>query len=198
MTMQHLAIALAAALLAACAGSGSGGPPSEAAEPLRREDVQIVVVEARVSAIDLDTRQVTIQDASGGEATFYADEAVKNLPQVRVGDTLVGELIQSVVLELRAPTQEELEAGTAVLDVVATAAPGEKPAGHFVRQIRALLTVQAIDKQAGTATLIGPAGNARTIPARDPKNLDLVHVGDTIVATYTESLRLEVRAPAAE
>jgi hypothetical protein len=180
-------------LALACAGTGGSG--GEAAEPLRREDVQVVMVEARVSAIDLDERLVTIQDASGGEATFYADDAVKNLPQMRVGDTLAGELIQAVVLELREPTQDELDAGTAVLDVVATAAPGEKPAGHFVRQIRALLTVQAIDKQAGTATLVGPAGNARTIPARDPKNLDRVKVGDTIVATYTESLRLEVRAP---
>jgi hypothetical protein len=123
---------------------------------------------------------------------------VKNLPQVRVGDTLVGEMVQAVVLELRPPTQEELAAGTSVLDVVATAVPGEKPAGQFVRQIRALLTVQAIDKQAGTATLVGPAGNARTIPARDPKNLDRVKVGDSVVATYTESVRLEVRPPAAE
>jgi hypothetical protein len=191
---QLSAIAVSAVVLA-CAGSGGSG--SESAEPLRREDTQVVVVEARVSAIDLDKRLVTIQDASGGEATFHADEAVRNLPQVKVGDTLVGELIQSVVLELRAPTPEELAAGTSLLDVVATAAPGEKPAGHFVRQLRALLTVQAIDKQAGTATLVGPAGNARTIPARDPKNLDLVEVGDTVVATYTESLRLEVKAPAA-
>jgi hypothetical protein len=189
-------LVLAVAILTACAGSGGSG--GETAEPLRREDVQVVTVSARVAAIDHDARLVTIADESGGEATFYADPAVKNLPQVKVGDELVGELVQSVVLELRAPTQEELDAGTSLLDVVATAAPGEKPAGQFVRQIRAILTVQAIDKQAGTATLVGPAGNARTIPARDPKNLDLVKVGDTVVATYTEALRLEVRAPAAE
>lgn len=179
----------------ACAGSGDS--ESGEAQPLRREEAQVVAIRARVSAVDLATRRVTIQDASGGEATFYADEAVKNLPQVRVGDELVGELAQSVVLELRAPTQAELDAGTAILDVVATAEPGQRPAGHYVRQIRALLTVDAIDKEAGTATLRGPAGNALAIPARDRRNLDRVRVGDTVVATYTESLRLEVRAPTA-
>jgi hypothetical protein len=194
MSVPRLSIALLAWLLAACAGSGGSG--SESAQPLRREDTQMVAIRARVTAVDLAKRQVTIQDASGGEATFYADEAVKNLPQVRVGDELVGELVESLVLELREPTPEELKEGAAILDVVATAAPGEKPAGLFVRQIRALLTIDAIDKQAGTATLRGPAGNAVTVPARDRRNLDRVKVGDSVVATYTESLRLEVQAPA--
>jgi hypothetical protein len=36
------------------------------------------------------------------------------------------------------------------------------------------------------------------IAARDPANLDRVRVGDKVVATYTETLRLEVRGPAAE
>jgi hypothetical protein len=193
MVSQRFAIVLAAAVLASCAGSGDSGSPE--AQPLRREETQVVSIRARVTAVDLAKRLVTIQDASGGEATFYADEAVKNLPQVRVGDELVGELAQSVVLELRAPTQAELDAGTAILDVVATAEPGQRPAGLFVREIRALLTVQAIDKEAGTATLRGPAGNDHTIPARDRRNLDRVKVGDTVVATYTESLRLEVRPP---
>jgi hypothetical protein len=193
MVKTHLPLALVAVALAACAGSG--GSDGSQAQPLRREETQVVSVRARVTAVDLATRRVTIQDASGGEATFYADEAVKNLPQVKVGDELVGELAQSVVLELRAPTQAEIDAGTEILDVVATAEPGQRPAGLFVRQIRALLTVDAIDKQAGTATLRGPAGNALAVPARDPRNLDRVRVGDTVVATYTEALRLEVVAP---
>jgi len=48
----------------------------------------------------------------------------------------------------------------------------------------------------GTATLRGPAGNARVLPVRDRRNLERVKVGDTVVATYTESLSLAVRAAA--
>jgi hypothetical protein len=190
---RRLALAFAALLASGCAGSGgSSNEPS-----LRREETEVVEFRARVSAIDLDKRLVTLRDESGGEATFQADEAVKNLPQVRVGDELVGQLAESVVLELREPTAEERAAGADILEVTASAEPGEKPAGVYVRQITAVLTIEAIDEAAGTATLRGPAGNSATIPARNPANLKKVKVGDTVVATYTEALKLEVRSPAA-
>lgn len=194
MSALRIALVLFAATLAACAGSG--GSSEEA--PLRREDTAVLEIRARVSAIDHAKRLVTLQDAAGEQATFEADAGVKNLAQVKVGDELVGALAESLVLELREPTAEEAAAGVSILEVVAKAEPGRRPAGEYVRQIRAVLTVDAIDKAAQTATLRGPAGNRRTIKARDPANLDRVKVGDSVVATYTESLRLEVRAPAAE
>ncbi len=194
MSALRFVIVCAAAFAAGCAGSG--GSKSEA--PLRREDSAVAQIRARVTAVDQKKRLVTLADDAGGEATFEADAAVKNFAQVRVGDELVGALAESLVLELREPTAEERETGPSILEVLATAEPGHKPAGEFVRQIRAVLTIEAIDKKAGTATLRGPAGNSRTIRARDPKNLDLVKVGDPVVATYTEALRLEVVAPAAK
>lgn len=194
MSALRLALVCTAALAVGCAGSSS----PDAGAPLRREDVAITQIRARVTAVDPKTRLVTLADESGGEATFHADEGVRNLAQVRVGDELVGTLGESLVLELREPTADERAAGASILEVIATAEPGRKPAGEFVRQIRAVLTVEAIDKSAGTATLRGPAGNSHTIPARDPKNLDLVKVGEPVVATYTEALRLEVVAPAAK
>ena len=193
MTRSLIVVVLVA--LMACAGSGGSG--SEQATPLRREDKQVLTLRATVKAVDQKKRLLTLTDESGGEAVFYADEAVKNLPQVKPGDQLVGELVQSVVLELRAPTPQELASGASVLELTAAAEPGQRPAGLFVRQIQAVLTIEAIDKTAGTATLRGPAGNSHTIPARDPRNLDRVKVGDSVVATYTEALQLEVVAPPA-
>ena len=177
--------------LAACATSGG----SSDAPPLRREETQITTFQARVKAVDLDERLVTLTDEAGGEAVFHADAGVKNLAQVKPGDRLLGQLAESVVLEVRPPTEEELAAGADVLEVTATAAPGEKPAGVYARQITAVLTIEGIDKAAGTATLRGPAGNSRVVPVRDPSNLDRVKIGDTVVATYTEALRLEVAPP---
>jgi len=194
MSALRFAIVCAAALAAGCAGSGGSGGASE--EPLRREDVAVAQFTARVAAIDHAKRLVTLVDESGGEATFHADEGVRNLQQVKVGDEVIGTVAESVVLELREPTAAELEAGASVLEVVARAEPGQRPAGQYTRQIRAVLVVDAIDKKAGTATLRGPLGNTRTIKARDPANLDRVKVGDSVVATYTEALSLEVRAPA--
>jgi hypothetical protein len=193
MLVRFASIALALIALG-CAGSGGSGS-GEA--PLRREVTEVTEFRATVAAIDQSKRLVTLRDEQGGEATFQADEGVKNLAQVKVGDELVGVLSESVVLELREPTAEELETGADILEVVAAAEPGQKPAGEYVRQIRAVLTIVAIDKAAGTATLRGPAGNSQTIAVRNPANLERVKVGDTVVATYTEALALEVRAPAA-
>jgi hypothetical protein len=192
MLVRRLAIACFAAGFVGCAGSGG----SESSEPLRREDTAVTEVRARVAAVDHAKRLLTLTDAAGGQATFQADPAVKNFAQVKVGDELTGTLVESVVLELRPPTAEEAASEASILEVVATAEPGQKPAGLFVRQITAVLVVEAIDKAAGTATLRGPAGNSHTIPARDPKNLDRAKPGDTVVATYTEALDLAVTAPA--
>ncbi len=181
-------------LLALVGCAGSSGPAGER-EPLRRELTEVVAVRAHVAAIDVEKRLVTLADESGGEAVFYADEAVKNLPQVRVGDELVGELTEALVLELRQPTDAEREAGTSSIEVSAVAEPGQKPAGHFVRRIQAVLTVESLDPAAGTASLRGPAGNVRVVPVRDPRNFERVKPGDSVVATYFESLRLEVVAP---
>lgn len=194
MSALRFAIVCAAALAAGCAGSGGSGSASE--EPLRREDTAVAQFNARVTAIDHKKRLVTLADESGGgEATFYADEAVRNFGQVKVGDELVGTVLESVVLELRQPTAEELE-GPTIVEVMARAEPGQPPAGQFARQIQAILIVEAIDKKAQTATLRGPLGNSHTIKARDPANLERVKVGDSVIATYTEALSLEVRKPA--
>jgi hypothetical protein len=193
MSSGRFASILSVVIAFGCAGSG-GSERSE--PPLRREISQVTAFSAEVTAIDQQKRLVTLRDAQGGVATFHADEGVKNLAQVKVGDELVGVLGESVVLELRPPTAEESESGAEILEVVAAAEPGQKPAGEYVRQIRALLTIEAIDKAAGTATLRGPAGNSHTLAVRDRANLDRAKVGDTVVATYTEVLALEVRAPA--
>jgi len=192
--MQRVGIVFALLAGLACASSGGSGG-SESAAPIRREESQVTRVEARVKSIDLKKRLVTLSDDSGGEATFRADEAVKNLPQVKVGDVVEGELVEAVVIELRQATPEEAAAGITIAEAAATAEPGQKPAGLFVRELKAVLTIEAIDKQAGTVTLRGPAGNTRVVPVRDRSNLDRAKVGDTVVVTYTESLHLEVRAP---
>lgn len=193
--MQRLAFAAGLAALVACAGGGGSG--GQGAAPLRKEVTEVAEIRARVKAIDHATRQVTLVDDGGGEAVFQADPAVRNLDQVEPGDVLAGRLAESVVLEVREPTPEEAAAGASILEVAARAEPGQRPAGVYARQITAVLVIEAIDRAAGTATLRGPAGVARTVPVRDPANLDRVAAGDTVVATYTETLALEVLPPEA-
>jgi hypothetical protein len=176
-----LGIALA---LVACASSSEPG--------FSREDSRVVSASARVAAIDYESRLVTLEDAEGVRAVFHADEAVKNLPQVKVGDVVITEAAQSLLVEVRSATPEEKASPNSVVGLAATADPGQKPAGLFTRQARALYTIESIDKPKGGGTLRDSAGKSYFVTARDPAVLDKVKVGDTVVVTLTETLSIRV------
>jgi hypothetical protein len=161
-----------------------------------REETAVTEFRARVAAVDQQTRVVTLVDAEGNRTTFRADEAVKNLPQVKVGDELVGELVESLAVEVRPATAEEQAAPESITGLAEVAEPGQKPAGLFARQLKALYTIESIDKAAGGGTLRDSQGGSHFVKVRDPAVLDRVKVGDTVVVTLTEALRIEVLAPA--
>jgi Cu/Ag efflux protein CusF len=54
-------------------------------------------------------------------------------------------------------------------------------------------TVSAIDKEAGTVTLKGPKGNTLTLDVKDRQKLDMIKVGDPVVAAYVESVAFRVQ-----
>lgn len=159
-------------------------------------DSQTVTATAVVQAIDLNTREVTLKGENGNVVTFVAGDQVRNLSQVRVGDTVKATYTESVAIEVK-----PADGGTPGLSVAATgvsALPGEKPAGSVGRTVTASAVILAIDRTTNRVTLRGPSGNERVVQVKDPKNLENVQVGDMVYATYTESLGLAVEpvAPA--
>ena len=91
---------------------------------------------------------VTLVDAAGNKVNFRADEAVKNLPQVKVGDEVVGELVESLAVEVRPATAEEKAAPESVTERSRPPSPARSRPALFVRQLKALYTI-AVDRQAG-------------------------------------------------
>ncbi|HET6981162.1 MAG TPA: hypothetical protein VFI53_03430, partial [Myxococcaceae bacterium] len=88
-------------------------------------DSRTVTATAVVQAIDLNTREVTLRGEDGRVFTFVAGDQVKNLAQVRVGDTVKATYTESIAIEVK-----RVDGGTPDLSVAATggsAAPGEKP-----------------------------------------------------------------------
>lgn len=171
---------LCAVWLTACA------TPTEQKE-LAVEKSRVVTVTATVEALDLASRIVTLKGPKGNTITFKADDRVKNLPQVKVGDQVVAEYYQSMAVRMAKPDEE----GEAV-HALATAEPGERPAGIEASQMTITASIEAIDKERSFVTLKGPEGNLVTVKVMDPKNLDKVKVGDRIVITYTEALAISV------
>jgi Cu/Ag efflux protein CusF len=176
----------AVAALSACATTAPENVSGTVSENL-------IAATATVKAIDLTTRKVTLQRADGSLVKVHADENVRNLAQVKVGDTVKVSYYESIAYEVKKPG--ESAPGTAVTEGLARAKPGEKPGGVAAQVVTITATIAAIDKSAMTVTLRGPDGEMTTVKARDPKKLDRVAVGDLVDITFTEALAISVETP---
>jgi ribosomal 50S subunit-recycling heat shock protein len=153
--------------------------------------------QATVEAVDLDKRTVVLKKQDGTTLIVQADERVKNLPQVKVGDLVQVTYRQALAYRVMEPG--EAAPSAAEKGGITTAKPGEKPAGTATREVTVVATIEAIDQKNATVKLRGPDGNVTEVAARDPRNLAKVKVGDQVEVTYTEALAVAVveRGPAA-
>jgi hypothetical protein len=171
-------------------GSAAAGNPGMSAASL-------MTMSATVTAINQDTREVTLKGEDGKEATIKVGENVRNLAQVKVGDQVNVAYYESVNVEVLGPDQAKPMA--AELASMERAAPGEKPAGKIGKETAVVATIEAINKDRETVTLKGPEGNSRTVKVRNPANLEKVAVGDKVLITLTQSVAVDVSgAPATE
>jgi Cu/Ag efflux protein CusF len=153
----------------------------------------VVTAMATVKALDLATREVTLQSTDGSTIRIHAGDQVRNLDQVKVGDTVRVTYYQSLAYDVRKPGDGA--PGVTAAEELARAKPGDKPAGAAGRVITVTATITAIDKSAMMVTLKGPDGDMVTVKARDPKKLDRVAVGDLVNITYTEAFAIAVETP---
>jgi len=156
---------------------------------LNVERANVVSVTATVEKIDLKKRIVTIRGSEGTVRTLHVGEEAVNLPQVRVGDKVTLDYIESLAVRMAKPGEVKDE----VKGLVGRAKPGEKPGYIEETETTITATILDIDKVKETATLKAPDGEVVVVKVQDPANLDKVKVGDTIVITYTEALAIAVR-----
>jgi hypothetical protein len=187
------------ATMMGCSAREAATPPPPVAsatvtdEPGRVVEEGVVSVAATVVEVDQKKRVVMLRDSEGRDFDITVGPEVKNLPQVKKGDEVVASYYESMAITVRKPG--EAEPGAATGDVVATAEPGQKPAGAAAQQTTIVATVVGLNKRNGTITLKGPRGKVVTVPARDPKRLEHVKVGDLLEVVYTEAVAISVEKP---
>ena len=156
------------------------------------EDSVQVSVTATVQAIDVEKRELTLKDPLGEVTTLTVDKSVKRLNEVKVGDDVTAKYFISVAAELRDPTDEEKANPIFVAEGMAKAPAGTAPAAGGLRVIRVVATVEGLERPTRRLTLKGPRGNYLTVRARDVNRLEKLHLGDTIVVTFSEALAVAV------
>jgi hypothetical protein len=186
-------VALAVALAALPASAQTGAVVVDKA-PGKVAMAQTVKATATITAIDAATRAVTLKGPKGNEMVVTAGPEVKNFAQLKVGDQVNIEYIESLALELKkgggAPVAATVKEGAA------GAKPGERPAGIMGRQVTVVADVIDVNAETQMVTLKGPQRTIE-VKARDPEQFKLIKKGDQIQATYTEAMAIAVAPVAA-
>jgi hypothetical protein len=178
------AIVLLSTAIVCVAGEESGmDKPSFSAS-------QSLTISALVEAIDHETRVVTVLKPDGEKVTFTADDQVRNLAQVNVGDYLIAEYVETVSVEVMA--NEGFEAEAAELSAMTRAEEGAMPGFAAMDTMVITATVEEINIEANTFKLKEPDGSINEYTARNPDNLKRSAVGDLVVITTTAAVAIVV------
>jgi len=158
-------------------------------------NVKTIKATAVVTAIDANTRKISLKDSKGKNFDIVAGKEVKNFAQIQVNDWVVLRYVQAISLQLKKSSGPR--AGAEVVDS-ASAPLGEKPAGAVGREVQVIADVIGVDKKKKTITLKGPKGKVVTLDVKNPDHFKVVKVGDQVVVDYVEAVAISVeKAPKA-
>jgi hypothetical protein len=153
----------------------------------------VVAAKATVDAIDYANRTAVLKDVQGNSHFFKAGPEIRNFPQMKVGDEVICEYYQSVVVLVdKADAQPAAEQGQVVL----RAPQGAKPGVVIADIIDLTATVEKIDYDKRMVTLKGPEGKIinRKVDER-VKNFSNIKKGDEVYIRITEAMAIRVETP---
>ena len=123
---------------------------------------------------------------------MQVDEGVKNLSEVKVGDTVSVAYYESWALTIDGSGDS-----ASASSVVRTATTEQMPAVFAARRTTIRASVAAIDAGKPSVTFRGPQGRVQEVSvAQDPRILAQLKVGETYNVTYTEHLAMVVEKTA--
>jgi Cu/Ag efflux protein CusF len=167
-----------------------------AAQPAAKDAIgaaDVVVLRAKIEAVDAATRMVTVKGQSGKVVKIHADDRVKNFAQIKAGDDLVLKYVDAVSIAL-----VKTDAGRSAVTTTtsATAPPGSMPAAAAAKQTKVVASVVSVDPKTSHVVLEGPNANYVEVKVKDPAVMANVKAGDKVEATFTEAVLIEVTTPA--
>lgn len=157
------------------------------------ERTTVKSVSAVITAIDAKTRELTLEGSLGNLITITAGPELARFDELAVGDMVNATYTASVSGELRAPTEEELANPLVVLDAEAVKAQKDEDPGAAVGvTVRAVCTIEGMNRVTGTVMLKDSDGDFHLIEDVDPAKMAGVNIGQTVVVTYTEAFALSL------
>jgi len=152
---------------------------------------QTVTMSAQIVALDKENRLVTLRGPQGNERTIKLGDEVKRLDEFEVGDIVVADYVQELVIQVVAG--EGMEPGFGSVAAAGRAPETERPGGIVAETSVDMAKVVEIDLENQTFKLDWGDGDVEQYVARDPENLKRAEVGDLVVVTFTEALALQLQ-----
>jgi len=149
-------------------------------------------VNATVTAVDQETREVVLTDEQGRRHAFIAGEQVRNLGQVEVGDTVSIKHLERMAVNVY-PVKTGAK-GRIVKTEMSRSDPGQKPHGTITQNIELTGVISAIDPEARVVTIEGKYGDVQ-LPVSEAVDISTIEVGGTVRAEYVETLSITVSSP---
>ena len=167
--------------------------------PVNDENMRVAAVQvsAVITDIDHETRELTLQLPSGAFVTMNAGEEIQRFNEFAVGDAIVATYVTSLAGEVREPTAEEEENPWQELDAAAVAGLEIPPGVAGMRVIKAVCTIEGMNRVAGTVMIEDPRGKYHLIGDVPREKFEGRMLGETIVMVYSEAVALTLEKAAA-
>lgn len=125
--------------------------------------------------------------SEGNLVTITVGEAVERFDEIAVDDKITFDYVVYVIAEIREPTPEELAEPLVVVVEAAKVPENLAPAGAVRAMVKAVVTIEALNRPFMLGTVKGPRGNYLTLPLKYPVFMEKLHIGQLLILTYAET-----------
>jgi hypothetical protein len=189
--MKSIRFVVAAVILMLMLVTSAGAAPIIKQENISFTTVDAMTLTAKVTDINYQTRTVQLTEPEGKVRTVTAGSNVRNLSNVKIGDTVTMEVNQEMTVEVHPGPGEPMNVGT---ESQTAGLPGEKPSS--IRTIEGVLKtkVESIDYQARTFMCKNRKGVLATYKVgKDVKRFNEIQQGDMLYVVYKQIVAVSVK-----
>ena len=191
--MKRVLLAVALVLSIGVGIARAGGATPAAEREVAKPGVvvaDVLEVKAVLDAIDPKKRTVTLKGADGRTSTLRADKAVKNFEQLKKGEPVLVEFVESAAISIR---KANVKPSAADVRLVSVAPKGANRSVLLAETFQLTATVESVDYKGRLLTVKEPNRSIRIIPVdKSIKHLDSIKKGENIVMRVTEPIAIKI------
>ena len=157
-----------------------------------KEKWSLVTMQRKVTSIVKETREITLMGPRGDLVTMTASEAVERFDEIAVDDVITFDYYTYMMAEFRQPTSQELDEPIVVVAEGGKAPEGMDPGAVVGAVVKAVVTIEVLNRPYMLATIRGPRGNYMTLDVEDEELLTELNIGQQIIFYYAEAVAVSL------